>query len=113
MPYETPQSITTQARPAIHLEGWGMQAEEVQALARTLQGLMPSLDWHAGDTAVSGALSLVLVDEGALAGDTRGAIWTPTDLLKRCAGHVRRAWRRWRCAVAGSAGCRLNASAYG
>lgn len=84
--YETPQSLYTQPRPAIHLEGWGMKVEEVQALARTLQELMPSFDWHAGETPVPGALALVLVDEGALAGDTRGALWNtygPVEAMRR------------------------------
>lgn len=75
VPHENPQSIFTQTKPAIYLEGWGMRAEEVQALARTLQGLLPSLDWLAGDTPVPDALTLILVDEGALAGDARGALW--------------------------------------
>ena len=86
MPHENPQSIFTQAKPAIYIEGWGMRAEEVQVLARTLQGLLPSLDWHAGDAPVPGALTLILVDEGALAGDARGALWNtfgPVEAMRR------------------------------
>ncbi|MFA1684261.1 hypothetical protein [Achromobacter dolens] len=86
MPHENPQSIITQTKPAIYLEGWGMRAKEVQALAWTLQGLLPSLDWHAGDTPVPGALTLILVDEGALAGDARGALWNtfgPVEAMRR------------------------------
>ncbi|MFD4837079.1 hypothetical protein ACFWP0_06185 [Achromobacter sp. NPDC058515] len=75
MPHANPQSIATQTKAAIYLEGWGMPAEEVLALARTLQALLPSLDWHAGDAPVPGALTLFLVDAGNLAGDTRGAVW--------------------------------------
>lgn len=86
MPHESPQAVFTQTRPAVCLDGWGIRAEEVQALARTLQGLLPSLDWHAGTTSVPGALTLVLVDEGALAGDARGAIWNtfgPVEAMRR------------------------------
>lgn len=86
MPHENPQSVFTQSKPAIYLEGWGMPAEQVQALARTLQGLLPSLDWHAGDTPVPGALTLILADEGALSGDARGALWNtfgPVEAMRR------------------------------
>lgn len=86
MPHKNPQAVFTQTRPAICLDGWGIRPEEVQALARTLQGLLPSLDWHAGAPPVPGALTLVLVDEGALAGDARGAIWNtfgPVEAMRR------------------------------
>ena len=62
-------------KAAIHLEGWGLPAGETHALAEQLNCTMPDFHWHAGDAALPGALTLLLVDIGALAGERGQAFW--------------------------------------
>lgn len=69
----TPNAASCKA--AIHLEGWGLPAAEIETLAEQLNGSTPGLHWHAGDAAMPGALTLMLVDVGALTGERGQASW--------------------------------------
>ncbi|CAB3657766.1 hypothetical protein LMG3441_00391 [Achromobacter kerstersii] len=69
------QSIQRTNKASVQLEGWGMPADEVIALAATLNRQVPALDWFAEERADREALTLHLVDIAALAGESGHAVW--------------------------------------
>lgn len=71
------QQATSKAshKAVIHLEAWGMPAEEARALAATLNQQLPQVDWRAGASVDPDALVVHLVDISTLAGATGQAVW--------------------------------------
>lgn len=68
-------AFKTAHKAVIHLEGWGISAEEASTVAATLNQQLPQIDWRSGVALDSEALMVHLVDISALAGATGHAVW--------------------------------------
>lgn len=69
------KSSSAFSKASIHLEGWGMSAQDVTAVSARLNLLLPHIHWHADEVADQESLRLLLVDVAALTGEKGQAFW--------------------------------------
>lgn len=82
--------LSVKPNAAIHLEGWGVPAAEIEAIAEQLNRSTSSLHWHTGNAAMPGALTLMLVDVEALVGGHGQASWNalgPVEAMRAARQH--------------------------
>ncbi|WP_162876597.1 hypothetical protein [Achromobacter dolens] len=69
------KSRTDYCKASIFIEGWGVPDQEIAALAEHLNRFLPDFYWHGGETPMAQALTVFLVDIGALTGNQEHAFW--------------------------------------